>query len=133
VFDVESVTPDDRSAPIFCAVIPGRRATAARSDQTLFSRALIACLNGTAAERISGDGGSIRWQVSVNSLKDALEREVAALNHQLGAQQEVNVEGRLRGNPVIASFAGPLAGAAEVSQGPPRALQESTNASKDRR
>jgi hypothetical protein len=49
IFDAALLGIDDRCAPVFYASRPGGRAYAIRGEQTLFSGALLDCLDGAAA------------------------------------------------------------------------------------
>jgi hypothetical protein len=97
VFDLELNSRDDRRAPIFYAAIPGTLANGLRGEQTLFSKALLECLNGAAAEATEEDErGNVKWRVSVHSLDRALEATIMALNAKLGADQEYALGGSQR-------------------------------------
>src|SRR5258706_503636 len=50
VFDAEVNDVDDRKAPIFYAAIPGTAAVGRSGKQSLFSDALLQCLEGAAGE-----------------------------------------------------------------------------------
>jgi hypothetical protein len=95
VFDVELNSRDDRRAPIFYAAIPGTIANGLRGQQTLFSKALLECLKGTAAEATDEEDaqGNAKWRVSVHSLDKALDTSIKALNRSLGANQEYDPGG----------------------------------------
>jgi Caspase domain len=95
VFDIELSDRDDRRAPVFYAAVPGSLAAGIRGQQTLFNRALLACLDGAAAQPVEEDGG-VRWQVTVHSLSEALDRQIKELNRQLGADQDFTVWGHLK-------------------------------------
>ena len=92
VWDIELSGRDDRRAPIFYAAVPGSVAYALRGDQSIFSKALFACLNGGAAESEEQDGQQ-RWQVSYHSLSETLGDYIAELNQTKGADQEFTVDG----------------------------------------
>lgn len=57
-----------------------------QGEQTLFSKALLDCLNGDAGVFKEFDGAD-RWQVSVHSLAEALKVKVEDWNETLGAEQ----------------------------------------------
>jgi hypothetical protein len=92
VWDIDLGGRDDRRAPIFYAAVPGSVAYAVRGDQTIFSKALFACLNGGAAKPEEQDG-ELRWQVSILSLMETLGVYVDELNQTQGADQEFTVDG----------------------------------------
>jgi Caspase domain len=95
VFDIELSDRDDRRAPIFYAAVPGSLAAGIRGQQTLFSLALLACLDGAAAEPVEEEGG-VRWHVTVHSLSEALDREIKELNEQKHADQDFTVGGQAK-------------------------------------
>jgi hypothetical protein len=80
VWPVELSGRDDRRAPTTYATVPGALAYGLPAQQSFFSRALIDCLNGDAAEAIE-ENGAERWCVSVNSLHaelaDAMRTQAA--------------------------------------------------------
>lgn len=89
VFDTKVNDVDDRKAPIFYAAIPGTAAVGRSGKQSLFSDALLQCLEGAAGEAMEEDpAGKVPWRVSATSLNEALVKIVKALNDQFGTEQE---------------------------------------------
>lgn len=79
---------DDRSVPVYHTAEPGRRAFAAPGDQTLFSKALVRCLQGDGAEELDGDG----WGITAASLARGLEHHMDVMAKQYKVQQRIKVE-----------------------------------------
>jgi hypothetical protein len=79
---------DDRSAPVYHTTEPGRRAFAAPGDQTLFSKALLRCLQGDGAEELDGD----RWGITAASLVRGLEHHMEAMEKLYKARQRIKVD-----------------------------------------
>lgn len=97
IWGVELSGSDDRYAPIFFAAIPGTKAYALSGEQTLFSKALLACLNGSGAEALEEDtDGQVRWGVTVHSLNEALESQVGELNVEHEGNQKYTLSGLVR-------------------------------------
>lgn len=89
-FDVRLADlPDNRVAPIFHAATSGAVAYAEREAQTLFSKALLECLRGLAAER--DEQG--RWRITSNTLARALPETLSALAQEQAVEQAVVVDG----------------------------------------
>lgn len=85
---------DDRKAPIFFAAIPGTEALARKGEQSIFSKALLDCLNGKGSEPRDEDAnGTVRWQVSVYSLSEALTNSMSELRATFKMNQEFSSEG----------------------------------------
>ncbi len=82
---------DDRVACVFYTTVPGQKAYAPEGDQTIFSRALISCLNGGAA--VQSDEDSDVWHVTANSMNERLQFEI----DQVAADTEVNQQFRSSG------------------------------------
>ncbi len=106
-FEPESTTPvfrvqlsgeDKRTAPIFYAAAPGTKVIGIKGGQTLFSRALLDCLNGDAGE-LKEVNGQERWHISVHSLNAALETKIDDWNKTLGAQQDFILGGLVANTP----------------------------------
>lgn len=95
VFSVQFTSVDNRIAPIFYGSVPGSKAISIPGDQTLFSKALLDCLNGGAGELREVDGQE-RWCVSVLTLLEALKTKVEDWNKTLGAEQEFTLSGLVR-------------------------------------
>lgn len=77
IFGLSRDILDVRTAPIYYAAVPGGDSYGRPGGTTLFGDALVACLNGAAAEPTEDyDEGEIRWRVSVGSLSSGLKREM---------------------------------------------------------
>ena len=85
VFDVTLSDRDDRCAPIYFGSLPGGEAFALPDEQTIFSKALIECLDGAAG--VSRPGSGV-WDVTVGSLSQALGLVVRSINAETGGTQE---------------------------------------------
>jgi Caspase domain len=108
IFNVELSGADDRQAPIFFATIPGIKAYALKNEQTLFSKALLKCLNGAAGEPSSEDAqGNVAWNVSVQSLNKALDGFFPTLTAIPDADQAFSMGGYPTGDPTIHLLDGP--------------------------
>lgn len=98
VFDVDLNAPgDDRHAPVIYATVPGTVAYSLVGAQTLFSQALLNCLNGKAGDRVQEPDGSYMWRVTFGSLIEALRIEFSAVLAKLPAtaqtEQKITVGG----------------------------------------
>jgi hypothetical protein len=120
VWDVELGGIDNRRAPIYFATVPGAPAYAYPGGQTLFSEALISCLNGAAAKP-DDELGQDRWLVTQHTLSDKLSRQVAALAGDEGAEQWVTSDG-LGGDIAIRYFSEPPPVQVELKVDPVDAL-----------
>jgi hypothetical protein len=111
VFDAQFLGVDDRCAPVFYSSQPGGQAFSVKGQQTLFSSALLECLNGAAAvpapshpgDETETDSDQMAWQVTISSLIDELDevlrqrrREKAAEYEKYGVKQEYTVGGVVR-------------------------------------
>jgi len=88
IWSIANSGVDNRAYPIYYAAVPGATAYALPEKQTLFSMALIDCLDRLAA--IGPEGGDSRWRVTSLSLNDALEDAIRAVNdkyRELNADQ----------------------------------------------
>jgi len=98
VFDVEEggaddtrapIVPDNRRAPIFFGAIPGTKSQAVPGDQTIFSKALLECLDRVAAKAYDdNDDGNVKWYISLSKLIEVLDERIEALNKRYGSKQE---------------------------------------------
>jgi hypothetical protein len=81
ILGVELGGEDRRSAPIFYATVSNTKAYAKSGEQTLFSEALIDCLNGDAVKptKVTDDSGYARYHVSIYSLAETLNAKAEAL------------------------------------------------------
>lgn len=98
VFDVSLASRDDRCSPIFYAAISNQAAAAVPGQQTLFSRAILECLDGEAGESLAeGPGGEVRWGVTVNSLNEQLHSsKIDQLNRDFQSDQTYAPGGQFR-------------------------------------
>jgi hypothetical protein len=81
IFGLSRDIQDMRIAPIYYATAPGGHSYERVGGTSFFSDALVACLNGAAAEPTEDyDNGEIRWRVSVGSLSSGLKREMDRAN-----------------------------------------------------
>jgi len=76
---------DDRTAPAYFGAVPGDSAYT-QEDQTIFSAALIDCLDRAAA--IGPELTIPRWRVTTTSLIDKLPEAMAAINEARGTAQD---------------------------------------------
>src|ERR1019366_8134330 len=76
---------DDRSMLILYTTVEGAEAYGRSDDQSLFSRALIRCLDGAAAE--SSDAGLMNWSVTGISLAARLQTQLDIVNQEYKAAQ----------------------------------------------
>jgi hypothetical protein len=110
VFNKDLSGQDDRSSPIFYASVSNHLAAAIPGVQTLFSQALIECLEGDAGDSLGDDAqGDPLWGVSVGGLNRGLAKKVDVLNRRLGGDQILTTGGqfsdatirRLDGPPLV--------------------------------
>jgi hypothetical protein len=88
IWAVELSGRDDRSAPIFFAAIPGTKAYALKGQQTIFSEALIRCLDGLGSEPMEEDAqGQVKWRVNAYALSKALTAQIDELNKKYQLDQ----------------------------------------------
>ena len=87
VFTTQIGGRDDRKAPAFYATIPGAKAYALRGEQTVFSRALLRCLD-VAADEPDEDG---RWPVTAWTLNRVLRQHFDAMDPYERAGQQYSV------------------------------------------
>jgi len=83
---------DDRRAPTFFATVPGDAAYGRPAATTLFMDALIACLEGGAADLLEIDGREA-WRVGAHGLTSALSEHLPELANQAGVAQEYRADG----------------------------------------
>ncbi len=81
IFDVELGGEDRRSAPVFYATVANTQAYSKTGEQTLFSEALIDCLNSEAVVPTNEQdaSGYARYRVSIYSLAEKLSAKAEAL------------------------------------------------------
>jgi hypothetical protein len=88
-------TEDYRNVAVFHTALPGRRAFGRRGKQSIFSLALLDCLNGGAAEvMLQNPDGSENWGVSLSSLERHLRYHIDRLNRSPGEAQPFASERR---------------------------------------
>ena len=103
LFKVEIYGKDERHAPVFFAAVPGAKAYALKHEQTLFSKALLACFNEAGVEALREEDGEqeARWVVTVHSLNQALTLQFDDLNEKHNADQDYIMTGRVRNMHLI--------------------------------
>lgn len=74
VWSVPVVASDKRTTTEYYTTEPGNAAFAIRNEQTVFSKALLACLEGGGGEKIAG-----RWYVTLESLSRGLRYQIAKI------------------------------------------------------
>jgi Caspase domain len=120
VWDVELAGVDDRRAPMYFASVPGTVAYARRAKQTLFSEALLDCLNGGAAE-LRDEGDEERWVVTHLSLAERLSDYVYELAAESDAEQLIRSDG-FGADAVVCYLDAPPTVKIELEIDPPDAL-----------
>jgi hypothetical protein len=85
----EMAKQDDRSMLILYTTVAGAKAYGRSDDQSLFSRALIRCLDGAAAE--SSDAGLKDWSVTGMSLANRLQTQLDIVNQEYKSAQLAEV------------------------------------------
>jgi Caspase domain len=100
VWDVKRATFDNRAAVIFRASLPGDKAYALVGKQTVFSKALLDCLEGGAGKL---DNESGKWYVSTNSLHGALQYYINETTEGQEAEQEYKADG-VGGHQVVIRY-----------------------------
>ena len=99
---------DDRSKLIAYTTVEGDRAFGLKGRQTIFSTALIECLENAAAEPL--DCARTKWAVSDQSLLRQLQAQIDVINQRYGSDQNVVIESvgprklllnRLEGPPLV--------------------------------
>ena len=88
---------DDRQAPVFFAAIPGTEAIGFDGEETLFNRALMACLKQDAVHALPEQDadGNPKYGVSVYTLHEGLKTAIAALNAKNTTHQAHSLTGRV--------------------------------------
>jgi hypothetical protein len=85
---------DRRAAPVYFSASPGDAAFGEPGRGTVFSQALLRCLEGAAVDDFADAQG--RFRITATSLQQALEQQVAELAGGLGRRQDVVVGGQIR-------------------------------------
>src|SRR2546425_696106 len=97
VFDAVPLGIDERDAVIFYATSSGNPAYAYIGNLTMFSYALLKCLEGAAAvPREEDQEGGLRWVVSVSSLMSSLGSVLRDLSQVTGIKQMFEAGGQIR-------------------------------------
>jgi hypothetical protein len=122
VFDAVPLGLDERRASVFYASQAGGRAYAVRGQQTLFSGALLECLNGAAAVPAPVDSSDDRdWVVTTHSLINALGQVLRRLNTDMqkyNVRQTFEVGGLVR-DAVVVRLDGPPVVPVRIEIDPP--------------
>ncbi len=101
VFRVQLSAKDERTcAPVFFAAAPGKQAEALKGEQTLFSKALLACLENDAGDLVEDNAGE-HWGVKVLRLTETLTLLINDLNQLHGTDQQVSTTGMISENQVL--------------------------------
>lgn len=120
-FDIGRGLMDERGAVIFYASATGP-ALGFKGGQTFFLVALLKCLDGLAAIPAGVDEvGAPRWQVTINSLAQALGPLVREMAARVNREQEVSVSGLVR-EAVLYRIEGVPRARVRVEIDPPEAL-----------
>jgi Caspase domain len=97
VFEEAFAGEDDRSSPVFFGSISNSPAQAVPERQTLFSRALVECLDGEAGVVLDDEqqaNGDPIWGVTVGSLTETLHKDkIPQLNRDFQAAQTFSPSG----------------------------------------
>lgn len=120
VWDLPFAGLDDRSAPTFFSAVPGSIANAVRGKPTLFTQALLDCLNGGAAELEEFDGTD-RWRVSHLTLAGKLADRLRELASDAGGVQFPRSDG-IGADAPLHYLDGPPSVRIDVEVVPPAAL-----------
>lgn len=102
LWSVELGGIDNRQSALFSAAIPGTEAMALDLEQTLFSRALISCLDRDAVRplaELDANGDPI-YGVTVFTLDEALRSALAELNQKHHTHQLHSLAGRVSNFPL---------------------------------
>lgn len=83
LFSIDAGGVDDRNAPLYFASVAGSQTYGDRGGLTLFGRDLLACLNGSAGDKLTLPNGMQGWFVTIGSLADAMGKIVKAFNEPL--------------------------------------------------
>lgn len=125
VFDVDLAGADDRCSPIFFAAISNATTDAIPNQQSLFSLALLDCLDGDAGVPLDEETpqGDVVWGVTVESLNQQLcTTKLDQINRDYGADQTYAPGGQMR-PAVICRLAAPPLVPVRLSIDPPEASE----------
>jgi hypothetical protein len=115
-----------RSRPVIHTATDGRESFGISGEQSVFSDALLRCLDGSAAwEDGEYDDGRLRWTVSILSLLDGLPIELADSNEVFGTSQRHDSDG-ISHNLVLCEVDPPPPAEISVALRPDRACAEAT-------
>jgi hypothetical protein len=103
LWNIELAGTDFRRAPIFYAARSGQGGAGIRDVGTIFSEALVNCLEGGAAQ-LDDTNGQADWRISIYSLTQAMRAKVSQLNAVHRGNQEFTVDGD-SGDTVLRRFA----------------------------
>lgn len=96
VFDRELSGKDDRCCPTFYAAVSNHAAHAIPGGQTLFSKAIIDCLEGEAGDVITEDQfGEPVYGVTFGSMLRVLKSKVDVLNADFQGDQSYTTDGHI--------------------------------------
>jgi hypothetical protein len=97
VLEIPLEGQDDRCAPVFFSAIPNMPANAVPGGLTIFTSALIDCLNGAAGDAVDDPvTGGARWHVTVSSLIQRLPLKLDTLARIHGGIHRFVVGGLVR-------------------------------------
>ncbi|HEY7498343.1 MAG TPA: caspase family protein [Vicinamibacterales bacterium] len=97
LWEIELGGTDNREAPIFFATIPGAEAMALDGVQTLFSQAMLACLDHDALRPLDelDANGNPRYGATAYQLEAALKPYLVTLNDKHRTTQQHTMGGRV--------------------------------------
>ena len=91
IFDIGAARlRDDRVTPIFATANPGELSYGVPGEQSVFSKALLQCLNG-AAEPTEDANGRRGWCVSTKTLLATMNKALDRINEATGSEQQMSV------------------------------------------
>lgn len=113
---------DDRHAPVFFAALSGTRAYALVGEQTVFSKALLHCLEWATDEPEYDPDGTERWPVTSMKLNEVLALHFDALPPSESGGQDFVPGGQFKGDAVLHYLDGPPLVRVEIRLHPGDAL-----------
>lgn len=105
--DGDPAHADNRHAPVFFAALAGTRAYALTGEQTVFSKALLNCLDWATDEPHYADDGTERWPVTSMKLNEVLAAHFEALPPSESGGQDFVPGGQFKGDAVLHYLDGP--------------------------
>jgi hypothetical protein len=117
--------PDDRDLAVYYAAMPGAKAYARPGEESLFSTALVACLDGAAAQLDDDeDAGRVPWVITAESLAATLRDHfpLLARTDEKEVAQAVQPVPQLKTDILLRTLPAPPPVAIEVTIDPPDAL-----------